>query len=204
MVAAAGDDWVRGKSMDEYDWDAFDQQTAEYLQHAGYSNYSYYDAANKEWIDTRTIDGLGDISPEQPEFDGFSLEDAINGFGEYTDDSYKGEGSDDSYSKITAPNAPIIKQGGPTDEKKDDGGLLKALEGKLGDKTVAALITAGMGMLNGASQGKMLEKKWKREDDIRQQEIARKNANSKPGAVGKMTWTPANPQGTGLLGAKVG
>lgn len=200
MVAAAGDDWVRGKSMDEYDWDAFDQQTAEYLQHAGYSNYSYYDAANKEWIDTRTIDGLGDISPEQPEFDGFSLEDAINGFGEYTDDSYKGEGSDDSYSKITAPNAPIIKQ-----NSKGDGGLLDSMLKKVEDpKVLSALITAGMGMLNGASQGKMLEKKWKREDDIRQQEIARKNANSKPGAVGKMTWTPANPQGTGLLGAKVG
>lgn len=95
-------------------------------------------------------------------------------------------------------NTAAAKTG--TDTKTLDS-LLKKVEDP---KVLSALITAGMGMLSGASKGKMQEKAWKREDDIRQQEIARKNANSRPGAVGKMTWSPANASGTGLLGAKVG
>lgn len=95
-------------------------------------------------------------------------------------------------------NQAAAKTGSDT---KTVSSLLKNIEDP---KVLAALVTAGMGMLSGASKGKLQEKAWKREDDIRQQEIARKNANSRPGAVAKMTWSPANASGTGLLGAKVG
>lgn len=81
---------------------------------------------------------------------------------------------------------------------------IKQLTSKIGDKGVAALIQGGFGMLSGAAAGKMQDARWKREDDIRQQEIARKAAYSKPGNVASMSWTPGSAQGTGLLGAKVG
>lgn len=82
--------------------------------------------------------------------------------------------------------------------------FVKKLTDKLGDKGIAALVQGGFGMLSGASQGKMLEAKWKREDDIRNQENARKAAYAKPGMIGKAQWSPSSAQGTGLLGAKVG
>jgi len=64
-----------------------------------------------------------------------------------------------------------------------------------GDKGVAAaLVQAGFGMLSGASQGKMLEKKYEIEKQRRDEEWARKDKNSYAGNLKRKT---------GLLGTAV-
>lgn len=84
------------------------------------------------------------------------------------------------------------KTGKPVDQ------ILK--EYGLSDKVVSSLIQVGGGMLAGASQAKMAEKNrnatWQREDEVIAKTRALREANSKAGTVGKMTYKP-----TGLLEA---
>jgi len=92
------------------------------------------------------------------------------------------------------------------------GTTVKDLLAQLGkDKsTLAALITAGSGMLSGASKGKMQEKAWQRDDSIRAEKTAREDrlladararadAHAMPGAVATRNY--ASNKGTGLLEA---
>lgn len=87
--------------------------------------------------------------------------------------------------------------------EKADATTLESIAKTLGPQGTAALITAGFGMLNGASQSKMLEKKWEREDAIRQQEIARRERNNNPGKVSTMRFQPVGANGRGILGERV-
>lgn len=166
------------------------------------NNFSYMDdsqyaelTGNSNYTPGSGVPG-GDIAPTDDWESAISSDDLLKALaGEQDWNQFDKE--TDEYIKYR--NAQTKTPGG------DEKGMLDSLLKKVEDpKVLSALITAGMGMLSGASKGKMQEKAWKREDDIRQQEIARKNANSRPGAVGKMTWSPANASGTGLLGAKVG
>lgn len=106
-----------------------------------------------------------------------------------------------SGAENTDPNAN--KTPTPGGREKTDTTTLESIAKTLGPQGTAALITAGFGMLNGASQSKMLEKKWDREDSIRQQEIARRERNSNPGKVSTMRFQPVGANGRGILGERV-
>ena len=77
--------------------------------------------------------------------------------------------------------------------------LISSISKALGPQGMAALITAGAGMLAGGSQAKMLEKKWENDKKMRDEEWARKDAHAAPGTLRKMTWGNSK----GLLGEAV-
>ena len=77
--------------------------------------------------------------------------------------------------------------------------LISSISKALGPQGMAALITAGAGMLAGGSQAKMLEKKWENDKKMRDEEWARKDAHAALGTLRKMTWGNSK----GLLGEAV-
>lgn len=119
----------------------------------------------------------------------------------YAEDAPKVDG-------VTAevPNGPAGGKGGTGsgsgNEDKNKADMLDKLLGN--DKVMAALIAGGFGILGGASKGAAQEKAWSREDKIRAEAVALKAKNAQAGNVANMKWSPSNPQGTGLLGARVG
>ena len=97
---------------------------------------------------------------------------------------------------IASGNYPQSKVGQTPPGKGDETAtnLINSITKALGPQGIAALITAGSGILAGGSQGKMLEKKWEMDKQRRDEEWARKDAHAAPGKLRKMTW------GKGILG----
>lgn len=208
MVVAAGDNRLKGNNMEELEFDDFLASTDEYMswrseqpQDESGVLIGSYDFSSDSMVpqqdeneDVGGVSLLSNLGFPMNQEDGGLLADMIG-----KPDQPLAATKDDDMA-INLASAAQASSGG--DKGATD--YLKLMASKMGDKTIAALIQAGFGMLQGASQGQMLQKKWDREDQVRNEEIARRAAYAKPGQVSQMQWSPSNPAGKGLLGAKVG